>query len=88
MENPWVGNQVGASPIQEWTALHVWLYLFRTKAPYNPAYEKGYDRMGCWLCPSSSLSDFFQLEESHPELAKKNSILISRLMQKKNGTFL
>lgn len=70
-KNPWVGNQVGASPIQEWTALHIWLYLFRTKAPYNPAYEKGYDRMGCWLCPSSSLADFFQLEESHPELAKK-----------------
>lgn len=70
-KNPWVGNQVGATPIQEWTALHVWLYLFRTKAPYNPAYEKGYDRMGCWLCPSSSLSDFFQLKESHPELAQK-----------------
>ncbi|WP_440956731.1 phosphoadenosine phosphosulfate reductase family protein [Methanosarcina sp. Mfa9] len=70
-KNPWVGNQVGATPIQEWTALHIWLYLFRTKAPYNPAYEKGYDRMGCWLCPSSSLADFFQLEESHPELAEK-----------------
>jgi len=77
-KNPWVGNQVGASPIQEWTALHIWLYLFRTKAPYNPAYEKGYDRMGCWLCPSSSLADFFQLEESHPELAKKlNSHLLA-----------
>lgn len=77
-KNPWVGNQVGASPIQEWTALHVWLYLFRTKAPYNPAYEKGYDRMGCWICPSSSLADFFQLEESHPELAKKlNSHLLN-----------
>ena len=77
-KNPWVGNQVGASPIQDWTALHIWLYLFRTKAPYNPAYEKGYDRMGCWLCPSSSLADFFQLEESHPELAKKlNSHLLA-----------
>jgi phosphoadenosine phosphosulfate reductase len=77
-KNPWVGNQVGASPIQEWTALHIWLYLFRTKAPYNPAYEKGYDRMGCWLCPSSSLADFFQLEESHPELAEKlNSHLLT-----------
>jgi phosphoadenosine phosphosulfate reductase len=77
-KNPWVGNQVGASPIQEWTALHIWLYLFKTKAPYNPAYEKGYDRMGCWLCPSSSLADFFQLEESHPELAKKlNSCLLA-----------
>ena len=77
-KNPWVGNQIGASPIQEWTALHVWLYLFRTKAPYNQAYEKGYDRMGCWLCPSSSLADFFRLGESHPELAKKlNSQLLT-----------
>jgi phosphoadenosine phosphosulfate reductase len=77
-KNPWVGNQVGASPIQEWTALHIWLYLFKTKTPYNPAYEKGYDRMGCWLCPSSSLADFFQLEESHPELAEKlNSHLLA-----------
>ncbi|MDD4750080.1 MAG: phosphoadenosine phosphosulfate reductase family protein [Methanosarcinaceae archaeon] len=70
-KNPWVGNQIGASPIQDWTALHVWLYIFQTQAPYNPAYEKGYDRMGCWLCPSSSLSDFFLLEEVHPELAEK-----------------
>jgi phosphoadenosine phosphosulfate reductase len=77
-KNPWVGNQVGASPIQEWTALHIWLYLFKTKAPYNPAYEKGYDRMGCWLCPSSSLADFYQLEESHPELSKKlNTYLLA-----------
>ncbi|MDD3042113.1 MAG: phosphoadenosine phosphosulfate reductase family protein [Methanosarcinaceae archaeon] len=77
-KNPWVGNQVGASPIQDWTALHVWLYIFRTKAPYNPAYGKGYDRMGCWLCPSSSLSDFFLLEEVHPELAEKlNSHLLA-----------
>ncbi|MDQ1275008.1 MAG: phosphoadenosine phosphosulfate reductase [Euryarchaeota archaeon] len=80
--NPWVGNQVGASPIQEWTALHIWLYLFRTKAPYNPAYEKGYDRMGCWLCPSSSLSDFFQLEESHPELAKKLNFYLQAYAEK------
>jgi phosphoadenosine phosphosulfate reductase len=34
--------------------------------------------MGCWLCPSSSLADFFQLEESHPELARKlNSYLLA-----------
>ncbi|MDD3874754.1 MAG: phosphoadenosine phosphosulfate reductase family protein, partial [Methanosarcina sp.] len=77
-KNPWVGNQIGASPIQDWTALHIWLYLFSTKAPYNTAYETGYDRMGCWLCTSSSLADFFQLEESHPELAKKlNSHLLA-----------
>ncbi len=70
-KNPWVGNQVGAAPIQDWTALHVWLYIFRTNAPYNVLYEQGFDRIGCWLCPSSSLSDIVRLKETHPEMEKR-----------------
>lgn len=68
--NPWVNNQIAASPIQNWTALHVWLYIFRTSAPYNPLYEKGFDRIGCWLCPSASLADFERLKYTHPEMEK------------------
>jgi phosphoadenosine phosphosulfate reductase len=70
-KNPWVGNQIGAAPIQNWTALHVWLYLFWKKANYNPLYERGFDRIGCWLCPSASMADFSRLREIHPELSKK-----------------
>ncbi|MGP8322741.1 MAG: phosphoadenosine phosphosulfate reductase domain-containing protein, partial [Methanosarcinaceae archaeon] len=70
-KNPWVGNQVGAAPIQDWTALHVWLYIFRTGAPYNPLYEQGFDRIGCWLCPSSSLADLVLLKETHPDMEKR-----------------
>lgn len=66
-KNPNIQNQIGAAPIQDWTALHVWLYIFREKLPYNPLYEKGFDRIGCWLCPSASLSDFENLKETHPE---------------------
>ncbi|MFP4654695.1 MAG: phosphoadenosine phosphosulfate reductase family protein [Methanohalobium sp.] len=68
--NPWVNNQIAASPIQNWTALHVWLYIFRACAPYNPLYEKGFDRIGCWLCPSASLADFERLKYTHPEMEK------------------
>jgi phosphoadenosine phosphosulfate reductase len=70
-KNPWVGNQIGATPIQNWTALHVWLYLFWKKAKYNPLYEEGFDRIGCWLCPSASMADFTRLSEIHPELSEK-----------------
>jgi len=70
-KNPWVGNQIGATPIQNWTALHVWLYLFWKKAKYNPLYEEGFDRIGCWLCPSASMADFTRLSEIHPELDEK-----------------
>jgi phosphoadenosine phosphosulfate reductase len=62
--NPWVAAQVGASPIQEWTALLVWLYLFSRKAKANPLYERGHARIGCWLCPASDLGDMRLLEDN------------------------
>ncbi len=70
-KNPSVGNQIAATPIQNWTALHVWVYLFWKKAKYNPLYEQGFDRIGCWLCPSASMADFSRLSEIHPELSEK-----------------
>jgi len=70
-QTPWVGNQISASPIQHWTALHIWLYLFREKAPYNPLYERGFDRIGCWLCPSASLADYDFVKAQYPEMWKR-----------------
>ncbi|MHC1597329.1 MAG: phosphoadenosine phosphosulfate reductase domain-containing protein [Methermicoccaceae archaeon] len=67
--NPWVINQVGAAPIQNWTSMHVWLYLFHKHAHYNPLYEMGYDRIGCWMCPSSSVADLMNLKSTHPDLS-------------------
>lgn len=76
-QNPWVGNQVSASPIQNWTALHIWLYLFREKAPYNPLYGRGFDRIGCWLCPSASLADYEFVKKYYPDMwAKWESFLV------------
>ena len=77
-KNPWVGNQVAAAPIQNWTAMHVWLYIFKNELLFNPMYENGFDRIGCWLCPSCSLADLVRLKETHPEMEKKlNDYLLS-----------
>jgi phosphoadenosine phosphosulfate reductase len=66
-KNPWVPGQIGASPIQDWNALTVWLYLFLKMLEFrkegktvtwNPWYEKGLDRIGCFLCPATNLGDF------------------------------
>jgi phosphoadenosine phosphosulfate reductase len=62
--NPWVAAQVGASPIQEWPALLVWLYLFDRNAAANPLYSQGHARIGCWLCPASDLGDMRLLSEN------------------------
>ena len=57
-KNPWVHGQIGASPIQNWTALHIWLYLFMKKARWNKLYEQGFARIGCWLCPACDMAEF------------------------------
>ncbi|MHA1594840.1 MAG: phosphoadenosine phosphosulfate reductase domain-containing protein [Candidatus Baldrarchaeia archaeon] len=70
-ENPWVPNQIAFSPIRNWTALHVWLYIFREGLPYNPLYEFGFTRLGCWLCPAMRLGDISIIRASHKDLWEK-----------------
>ncbi len=60
--------QLSAAPIQHWTAMHDWLYLFREKAPYNPLYELGLDRIGCFMCPSSDIACMKDIAARYPEL--------------------
>ena len=66
--NPWIPNQLNFTPIQKWTALHVWLYIFKEKLPYNPLYTEGFSRIGCWLCPASNQGTFEIIKEIKPEL--------------------
>ncbi|MFA5332325.1 MAG: phosphoadenosine phosphosulfate reductase family protein [Methanoregula sp.] len=66
--NPTVKVQVSAAPIQDWTALHVWLYLFREKAPYNKLYEHRLDRIGCFMCPSSDMALIHMIEADYTDL--------------------
>jgi phosphoadenosine phosphosulfate reductase len=66
--NPWIPGNLEASPINEWTALHVWLYLMRKKVDVNPLYYEGMDRIGCWLCPACEMAEFKIVEKMHPEL--------------------
>ena len=55
--NPWTPGQIGASPIQSWSAMHIWLYIFSKKEPFNVWYTRGLDRIGCFMCPASDLSE-------------------------------
>ncbi|MBS3816788.1 MAG: phosphoadenosine phosphosulfate reductase family protein [Candidatus Thermoplasmatota archaeon] len=73
--NPWVPGQVSASPIQDWTALHVWLYLFYKDAEWNEWYEKGFERIGCWVCPASDMAELERLKEEFPEYERFEKIL-------------
>jgi phosphoadenosine phosphosulfate reductase len=63
-----VKNQLSAAPIHNWTALHVWLYLMREKAPHNILYEQQLDRIGCFMCPSSDMALIHRIEAGYPAL--------------------
>lgn len=80
--NPWVPGQTSANPIQKWNALEVWLYIFREKEPFNPMYNEGYHRMGCYLCPASPLAEIESLRDTHPELYTRWKEKISEWAEK------
>jgi phosphoadenosine phosphosulfate reductase len=65
-QNPWVPNQIGAGPIHDWTALMVWLYLFREQAPFNQLYRCGFERIGCMFCPASNMSELDSIAARYP----------------------
>jgi phosphoadenosine phosphosulfate reductase len=67
-KNPFVPGQIGASPIKNWTALHVWLYLHMKDAVVNPLYYKGFERIGCIYCPAMKLSELHDIKETHEHL--------------------
>jgi phosphoadenosine phosphosulfate reductase len=63
-----VPPQLSAAPIHNWTALHVWRYLMREKAVHNSLYERHFDRIGCFMCPSSDMALIHRIEAEYPGL--------------------
>ncbi len=45
---------INVSPILEWSATEIYLYLLLNGLPINEAYRKGLSRVGCVICPYSS----------------------------------
>lgn len=81
-ENPWVPGQIGASPIQNWPALLVWLYIFQQKGDYNPLYERGMERIGCWLCPASDLGEIEEVQKHSTQNEQWQKALADHAEQK------
>ena len=69
--NAFVRNQICLAPIHTWTAMHVWLYIFREAGPYNEMYRHGVDRMGCYMCPASDMAVLERIREQVPDLWKE-----------------
>ncbi len=77
-ENPFIPGQVSVFPIRNWRAIEVWLYIYYRKLEYNPLYDLGFERVGCWMCPAELSAEYYRFRELHPELyARWNDYLLN-----------
>jgi len=59
---------IRVNPIYDWNQWEVWRYINLKKLPYNPLYDKGYRRIGCWCCPLNGWTHYRRLKKTHPKL--------------------
>ncbi|ADI74023.1 phosphoadenosine phosphosulfate reductase [Methanohalobium evestigatum Z-7303] len=67
-QNPFVPNQLNIFPIKDWKAIELWLYIYWQKLEYNPLYDMGFERVGCYLCPAALSAEYQRMKEIHPEM--------------------
>ena len=82
-QNPANPLQLNISPIRNWRALEVFLYLWWQDAPVNQLYEKGIERIGCFLCPSMLESEYEELRGMHPAYAERWDAFLTAYARKK-----
>ncbi len=72
-----IAKQKVAAPIIDWLDFDVWLYIISKKIPFNPAYRKGFSRVGCWCCPNNGYwSEFLSHIYMNDEYTAFHNILI------------
>jgi cysteine desulfurase/selenocysteine lyase len=82
-QNPANPLQLNLSPISNWRALEVFLYLWWQKAPVNPLYDRGIERIGCYPCPAMLESEYEELKAMHPEFARRWDSFLRSWAEKK-----
>jgi cysteine desulfurase/selenocysteine lyase len=81
--NPLNPLQLNISPIRNWRALEVFLYLWWQKVPINLLYERGIERIGCYLCPAMLESEYELLRAMYPDVARRWDDVLERWRVKK-----
>lgn len=83
-ENPLI-PAVQINPILFWTTNEVWKYINYYKLPFNPLYNKGYERLGCWMCPFQKKEGFERLKIYFKPLYNHLELMIRKNIEKFDG---
>ena len=82
-QNPANPLQLNISPIRNWRALEVFLYLWWQGLDVNPLYDKGLERIGCYLCPAMLESEYEELKTIQPAAAERWTAFLESWAAKK-----
>ncbi|MGB9176677.1 MAG: aminotransferase class V-fold PLP-dependent enzyme [Methanoregula sp.] len=82
-QNPANPLQLNISPIRNWRALEVFLYLWWQGLRINPLYDKGLERIGCYLCPAMLESEYEELKTIQPASAERWTAFLESWAAKK-----
>jgi cysteine desulfurase / selenocysteine lyase len=82
-QNPDNPLQLNVSPIRNWRAIEVFLYLWWLGVPMNPLYEQSIERIGCYLCPAMLESEYEMIRKSHPAYARRWDDFVESWAEKK-----
>ncbi|HSQ93765.1 MAG TPA: aminotransferase class V-fold PLP-dependent enzyme [Methanoregula sp.] len=82
-QNPANPLQLNISPIRNWRALEVFLYLWWQGLRVNPLYDKGLERIGCYLCPAMLESEYEELKTIQPAFAERWTAFLESWAAKK-----
>lgn len=63
-------NMINLSPLLNWNSTEIYLYILFHHLPFNPAYRKGFSRVGCIICPFSSEWSEDLCSKLYPEAMK------------------
>jgi len=63
--------QTNVFPILDWNSIDVWSHIYLNNILYNPMYDKGFERIGCYMCPASLNSEFLRVRTLYPNLWEK-----------------
>ncbi len=85
-------NTMMVTPIKLWSGAHVQLYILKKGLRLNPLYEKGFYRIGCYICPALRSWELFVMTND-PTISLRlqeyplyKKFLEHRMMQKTRKT--
>lgn len=64
-------DKIMLSPIIDWTEREVWAFLNYYNIPHCSLYDKGYNRIGCILCPMANHKQKIRYIRDYPHVRKK-----------------